>query len=189
MTKKSEGQPRNLSRTCSVRRLPEVEYNLDHASSTHNWSNKMPMMPLLRILDRITLTLKSDVTRNSSEHTTCQRNGPLACMREVLWIPWVPFVKFNLTSVNFLVCEMKMTMTYKYQLLLRLLWNMSCTRGWADAFTGIVHYHQNRVFRYQSWLRFQTLMGEESEDKWDWRAVRVSGSFPVVSRNASPIKP
>jgi hypothetical protein len=65
------------------------------------------LMMLLQISDGMTSTPKSKVTCDSSEHTACQRDGPLPRIREVLWIPWVSFVKFNLIDVNILVSEMK----------------------------------------------------------------------------------
>lgn len=79
-------------------------------------------------------------------------------------------------------------MTYKYQLLLRLLWNMSCIRGRADAFTGIVHYHWNRVLRYQ---KIGALLNANGRDLSDNEIDKQSGYqyFPLRWTDASPIKP
>lgn len=55
---------------------------------------------------------------------------------------------------------------------------MSCIRGRADAFTGIVHYHWNRVLRYQ---KIGALLNANGRDLSDNEIDKQSGYqyFPL----------
>lgn len=160
MTKRSKGWSRNLSRTSSVPKSPEVVYNLGPSSLTHNLSNMMMMQPLLKLLDRRVPILKIKVTCDTSERTTYQSDRPFPHIREIYWVPCVSFVEFNLVKVNISGCGKRIvTIAHKDQLL--LLWNVSYTRWWADAFTGVVHIVRTWSF-YQNLGGLLTVDGAES---------------------------